>query len=318
MKWMLDLPFESPRVLIHHSHPILLIGSCFTNNVGNALEKLFFKVEANPSSIVFDPDSIVRHLEMALNNEEVQEKDQIYLNEKYQNLNFHSDLSSINLDEAIALQNQAIQKIRSFLSECRHLIITLGSAFAYRYNETGALVANCHRFPAQTFTKELLSVSFIEERMQSMLNTLYEKYSDIQVILTVSPVRHIRDGVVANNRSKGRLIEAVHRLKEQNAHVHYFPSYEWLIDVLRDYRFYDADLVHPNYAGTESVFEEFCKNCMDDFTRAQLPVLKQLRNGLSHIPRFPDSQEHRQFLEHNKELQSKVVSELPWINLKKK
>lgn len=313
MKWMLDLFFEKPPRLIHHRDPILLIGSCFTDNIGLALSKLYFTSLSNPGGILFDPDSICRHLERALDGKMAEREELIFANERYQSLDFHSDFSALKEEEALVKMNEAIHTMRTFLPNARHLIITLGSAYAYRYKNTGQLVANCHQFPAEAFEKELLSVEMITDRFQALILRLQAAYPQLQVIFTVSPVRHIRDGVVANNRSKARLIEAVHQLENRFEQVYYFPAYEWIIDVLRDYRWYDLDLVHPNYAATESVFDEFCKVCLDEWTREQLKDLRQMRNAMEHRPRFPETESHRKFLKNNELKRNEILERMPWI-----
>ncbi|MHB1277922.1 MAG: GSCFA domain-containing protein [Bacteroidia bacterium] len=313
MKWMLDLHFEKPPFLIHHRDPILLMGSCFTDNIGLALSKLYFSTLSNPGGILFDPDSICRHLERALDRRLVAKEDLIFSNEKYQSLDFHSDFSALNEEEALQKMNEAINNLSTFLPNTRHLILTLGSAFAYRYKLTGQLVANCHQFPADVYTKELLEVDYIVDRYSAMIRRLQEEYPNLRLIVTVSPVRHIRDGVVANNRSKARLIEAVHQLQNTFEQVYYFPAYEWIMDVLRDYRWYDLDLVHPNYAATESVFDEFCRVCMDEWTREQLKELRQIRHATEHRPRFPDTEAHRKLLKTNDIKRKELLERMPWI-----
>lgn len=310
---MLDLHFEKPSTLIHHRDPILLMGSCFTENIGSALSRLYFTSLANPTGILFDPDSICRHLEQAMDGNHVVSGELIYANERYQSLDFHSDFSAMSEEEATKKMNDALAGTLNFLPQARHLIITLGSAFSYRYKPSGNLVANCHQFAASDFDKELLTVDHIVTRFTKLIRRLEDTYPHLQLLFTVSPVRHIRDGVVANNRSKARLIEAVHELEASFKRVYYFPAYEWVIDVLRDYRWYDLDLVHPNYAATDSVFDEFCRNCMDDWTQEQLKELRQLRNSTEHRPRFPDTEAHRKFLLNNSLKREEILKKMPWI-----
>ncbi len=156
-------------------------------------------------------------------------------------------------------------------------------------------VANNHRAPSQWFEKRLLHTDRIVETWTATLESLRAINPNVQVLLTVSPVRHIRDGAVANNRSKGRLLEAVHTLCERFDQVQYFPAYELVIDVLRDYRFYDLDLVHPNYAATEAVWEEFVKACIAPEARPIMEAVRDVSVAASHRPRFPDTDAHRRF-----------------------
>jgi len=315
MKWMLDLKFEKPSSLIHHSEPIVLMGSCFTGNIGGTLSSRYFQTTVNPCGIIFDPDSLARHVSRAIHEEEVLADSLHYYNERYQSLQFHSDFSSMNEDEAIRKMNASMQVLREGLKEAKHFLITLGSAFVYRFKETNEFVANCHQFPADRFEKVLLKADEISLILQRMLDELRSFNPAIHFIFTVSPVRHIRDGVVANNRSKAQLIEAVHRIAESNDQCDYFPAYEWVIDVLRDYRWYDLDLVHPNYAATDSVFEQFCATCMDEWTQAQLKDLHQLSLGKAHKPRFPDTDAHQKFLAGLASKEKELKARMPWIKI---
>lgn len=315
MKWTLDISFERPQHLIHHKDPILLMGSCFTNNIGAALSNLYFNVLANPGGVLFDTPSICRIINRALDEDWVKETELIYLNDLYQNLDFHSDCSSPIASEAVKKMNAGLMSIREFLPTARHLILTLGSAFSYRHLETNALVSNCHRIPAPAFKKELLASSEIQGYLNDLITRLNRLFPELHIMITVSPVRHIRDGVIANNRSKARLLEAVHSVVDENSSVYYFPAYDYVIDVLRDYRWFDTDLVHPNYAATEAVFERFCETCMDAFTLKQFDKLNQIRLGMNHKPRFPETKAHQDFLANLEEKKKAIQNEMPWIQL---
>lgn len=313
MKWMLDLKFERPSSLIHHSEPLLLMGSCFTGNIGAALSKRYFQTTVNPCGIIFDPDSLARHVHRAISNEKITEESLHFYNERYQSFQFHSDFSALNQAEALEKMNASMRALREGLTSAKHFVITLGSAFVYRYKESNDLVANCHQFPAERFEKELLKAEEITALLQSMLNEVKAFNPSLHLLFTVSPVRHVRDGVVANNRSKAQLLEAVHRLCESNESVDYFPAYEWVMDVLRDYRWYDLDLVHPNYAATDSVFEQFCAVCMDDWTQNELKDLQQLWQAKEHKPRFPETEAHQKFLDSIQVKERALKARMPWI-----
>lgn len=315
MKWMLDLKFEKPGTLIHHSEPILLMGSCFTGNIGEALAKRYFQTIINPCGIVFDPDSLARHVHRAILNTPVEESMLIKYNERYQSLQFHSDFSDLEKDKALRKMNAAIHELRTGLNHAKHFIITLGSSFVYRYHSSMERVANCHQFPADNFEKEMLRADEITELLEKMIHEVREFNPGIHFIFTISPVRHSRDGVVANNRSKAQLIEAVSRVVDRTDSCDYFPAYEYVIDVLRDYRWYDIDLVHPNYAATDAVFEQFCKVCLDEWTQAQLKDLLQLKQAKEHRPRFPETEAHRKFLAQMLEKESAMKEIMPWIKI---
>jgi hypothetical protein len=194
-------------------------------------------------------------------------------------------------------------------------MITLGSAFQYFHKERGQGVANNHRAPAGWFEKRLLSIEDITEVMRDALDALFGLNPHVRVLFTISPVRHARDGVVANNRSKARLIEAVHSLCDSDSKCHYFPAYELVIDVLRDYRYYDSDLVHPNYAATEGVWEEFVKACI---APEALPVMEQVKDIMiarGHRPRFPETEGHRKFMGVYAEKVRGLMEAAPYLDL---
>ncbi len=308
MKMMLDLDIKSPARKITYNDQLMLVGSCFTEQVGKKLEEVKFSVLQNPSGVLFDPISVASNLSNYIDNKPVQKADLFYLNELWQSWNHHSVFSGMDAAEVLLNINQEQQKAHAFLKTTDWLIITLGSSFSYRLVENGSAVANCHRAPAQQFGKHLLTIDETTSALQNCLDKLFHFNRNIQVIFTVSPVRHIRDGVVENNRSKARLIEAVHQMVSSNERLHYFPSYEIVIDVLRDYRFYDVDLVHPNYAATEYVFNQFVGSYIDDAAQLMMEEIKKIVTAFKHKPFQPATEAHQAFL-NNFLVKAKVFQE---------
>jgi len=207
------------------------------------------------------------------------------------------------------------------------LIITLGTSFSYRLTNLTALaktssngehplaVANCHRAPAQWFSKHLLTIPEIIEALDLSMHQLFQFNPGLEIIFTVSPVRHIRDGVVDNNRSKARLIEAVHHMVNKFDKLHYFPSYEIIIDILRDYRFYDIDFVHPNYLATDFVLQKFAGSCLDDEARQVMEELKKINIARRHRAFQPTTEAHKQFLKVSAERTKELQRKYPFLNL---
>ena len=205
-------------------------------------------------------------------------------------------------------------------------MITLGSAFAYTLNflnnitaneqvgEEGAVVANCHKVPTDKFNKKLFSAHEIEEALQQMLERLIAFNPGIKIIFTISPVRHLRDGFIENNRSKATLIQAVHALIGKAENLFYFPAYELVIDDLRDYRFYAEDMVHPNYAATNYVWDKFIGTCIDEATQKLLKEINTINAAKSHKPFNPTSQQHKNFLQLNLEKVNQLSNQYPYIN----
>lgn len=277
------------------------MGSCFTSNVGKQLEELKFSVLHNPTGILFDPFSVVRHLRDARENRIYALADLIPQDEVWHSLNHHTDFSATDAGVTLRRINDAIARTGQFLREADVLFITLGSAFYYRLAQNGERVANCHRFPSQTFTKHLAPTDEIVQQFTQIIQDIRTQNAGLKTVFTVSPVRHIREGVTNNNRSKARLLEAVHTLCETLPDAYYFPAYELVIDVLRDYRFYDVDMVHPNYAATQFVFEQFRNTFFDPETQALCDRIREVTTAYRHKPNFPDTEAHRKFLAANRE-----------------
>lgn len=304
---MVNIDLRKPPRQINYEDKILLIGSCFTEHIGNSLEELKFSVLQNPNGILFDPRSVSQSLVSYIENRQYNEKDFFQLNEIWHSWRHHSRFSNTNLNEAVRIVNTSQQMAHQFLKQADWIIVTLGSSFSYQLTEqaanaggdqreAGAGVANCHRAPAQWFNKHLMTVDEIILNLDDALRQLFQLNPDLNIVFTVSPVRHIRDGVVDNNRSKARLIEVVHQLVSKYDNLNYFPAYELVIDVLRDYRFFDTDLVHPNYMATEFVLEKFAESFIDEPTQKLMQEIKSLVTARKHKAFQPDTTAHQQFL----------------------
>jgi GSCFA family protein len=334
MYFMVDIDVKKLARRINYQDKIMMIGSCFTEHIGSSLEGLKFCVLQNPNGILFDPHSVARSLQSYVHNWQYTEGDFFQLNEIWHSWEHHSRYSDINCEHAVRRVNASQARAHEFLSTANWVIITLGSAFSYRLTDlatnastfahrspsamptiTGRGVANCHRAPAQWFNKHLMRIDEILSVLDDCLQALFAFNSWINVIFTVSPVRHIRDGVVDNNRSKARLIECVHQLVQKYEKVNYFPAYELMIDVLRDYRFYDVDLVHPNYMATEFVLEKFSESCMDDDSRSLMEEVKQIVTARKHKAFQSETMAHKLFLKSYFEKTTQLKARHPFLEL---
>ena len=314
MKWMADIDIKGPENKINYNHSLFLTGSCFTEHIGNRLADYMFPVLQNPNGILFDPISVCDSLQSYIDIKKYTTEDLFYLNDLWQSWQHHSIFSG--MDEQIVLDtiNQSQQRAHLFLKTANWMIITLGSSFSYQLVEGGTPVANCHRAPAQWFNKNLTSIERITNTLDETMIKLRKFNSGLKIIFTISPVRHLRDGVINNNRSKARLIEAVHDICSIYNHCIYFPAYELLIDVLRDYRFYDVDLAHPNYAATEFVFENFIENYMDSSTRGQMEEVKKMVNAYRHRPFNPLTTSHQNFIKNSLVKALQLQQQLPQLD----
>ena len=312
-----QLPISIPALPkpISYGDKIMLTGSCFTEHIGNNLRDWKFDVLQNPNGILFDAASVASSLLSYIQPKVYTEEDLVFFNELWQSWQHHSIFSHMDKEECLRRINESQLKAHTFLKDAKWLIVTLGSAFSYRLKD-GAGVANCHRAPAQTFTKHLMSIEEINIALDSCLYQLSYFNPNIKVIFTVSPVRHIRDGVVENNRSKARLIESVHHLVDKFDRLFYFPAYELVIDILRDYRFYDIDMAHPNYPATQFVLEKFVQACIDEPGRRLLEEVKKIVIARRHKPFQPATRAHQRFLEDYRNKAAELSREYPFLDFR--
>ncbi len=309
----LDIP-PLPRPIIYTDN-ILLIGSCFTEHIAERLQQHKFKVLSNPHGILFNPLSVADSLNSYIDHKKYQPSELFYLNELWNSWDHHTRFS--NIDQATALKtiNESQIQAAEFICKADWVIITLGSAFQYYLKESNAPVANNHRAPAQWFEKRLLETNEIICSLEATLLKLKEANPFAQVLFTISPVRHIRDGVIENNLSKARLIEAVHTLCTKHEKAHYFPAYELVIDILRDYRFYDVDMVHPNYMGTTYVWEQFTKSCIDPSIIEIMQQVQDINTARSHRSRFPETEAHQKFKASYAAKAQVLMNKYPFLDL---
>jgi len=305
-------PFE-PSVT--YKDKILLTGSCFTEHIGNFLLDHKFNALQNPNGILFDPTSVSASLLSYIQNKQYTESDLFYLNEVWNSWQHHSRFSNINKNDCLININESEQQAYNFLKNADWLIVTLGSAFTYKLADNLQAVANCHKAPAQNFIKHLNTIEEIVTAFDNTIHQLFHFNNKLKIIFTISPVRHLRDGVVDNNRSKARLIEAVHHLVNKFDRLYYFPAYELVIDVLRDYRFYDVDLAHPNYAATQFVLEKFSETCFNQSTKELLEEIKKIIIAKKHKPFNEQSSLHQKFLQQQFEKTQQILNKHPYLKL---
>jgi len=321
MDFQVDITIPPLQPPVNYGDKILLTGSCFTEHIGQSLAELKFDVLQNPNGILFDPAAVCHSIFSWIDNRPYRESDLFSLHDIWHSWAHHSRFSHTDSARTLEQINASQQQAHNFLQQADWLIITLGSAFSYRLTKAAAAgepgngVANCHRAPAQWFDKHLMSI----EEIVAQLDTLYHRLKiynpGLKILFTISPVRHIRDGVVANNRSKARLIESVHHICDKLEGVYYFPAYELVTDVLRDYRFYDADLVHPNYMATTYVMERFREHCIDPSAIPLMNEIKKIAVARRHKPFHPATAAHRQFLSAHYEKVKMLQEQYPFLPL---
>lgn len=283
---------------VDYESTLLLLGSCFTENIGKKLDYFKFRTSVNPFGILFHPKAIETLITNAINEKVYTEKDIFFLNEQWHCFESHSKLSNPNKEELLNDLNTATEYTNKLIKEASHIIITLGTAWAYRFIESDTLVANCHKVPQKKFLKELLSVDEITESLDAMLALIKSVKPNATVIFTVSPVRHLKDGFVENNLSKAHLLTSIHSVLSSRAQSRdlYFPAYEIMLDELRDYRFYTEDMIHPNQTAINYIWGKFCHVWISDKTQQTMQEVDTIQKGLQHKPFNANSEQHQQFI----------------------
>jgi len=313
----------TPRPLISkicHHQQLMLIGSCFTENIGEKLMVHKFSVMQNPNGILFNPVSVAGAIDNYISNKKISGEELFFLNEGFHSWQHHSRFSSPVKETAVEKINASTEAAHHYLKAADVLLITLGSAWVYMLTDEasnadpGAVAANNHKAPSAWFHRRLLGSEELDEILSGMLSRLQAFNPGLKIIFTISPVRHLREGFVENNRSKATLINAVHKLADSSEQVSYFPAYELVIDDLRDYRFYAEDMVHPNYAATNYVWEKFVNACIDEPSQQLMKIINEINAAKSHKPFNATSEAHRSFLQKNLEKVNTLKEKYPYIN----
>lgn len=301
----LDIPSFPQK--INHRHKLFLSGSCFTEHITKQLANNKFTTLENPNGILFNPVSIAASIVSYIEQKRYSEDDLFYYNELWNSWDHHSRFSHPDKETALKQINDSQQAAHAFLKQADWLILTLGSAFVYEWIEKSSplyttknretnIVANCHKVPTDKFRKRLLTTEEVFTVLDNLRYRLMLFNPGIKIIYTISPVRHARDGLIENNKSKATLIQAVHHVVEKFDNHFYFPAYELVIDDLRDYRFYAEDMVHPNYLATTYVWEKFAATCIDPSCFALMKAMEKINIAMKHRAFNPSSEAHRLFL----------------------
>ncbi len=301
---------------ISHKDKIALIGSCFSQNIGQKISEEAFSINLNPFGILFNPISIAQSLEAILKNKIFIEEDLYNIDDRWVSLAHHSEFDGLTKETCLSAINKSIRSANEFYKDANTLIITLGTAWVYTHNISREIVANCHKIPNSQFTKRLLTVDEVVNCFKTTLDLYFQSNKQLKVIFTISPVRHWKDGVVENNRSKAVLQLAVQELTEVFNNVSYFPSYEIVMDELRDYRFYESDLLHPNQQAVNYIYDKFRTTFFNLETVSITKEVVKLKKALAHKAFNPNSEAHKKFLQKTKANVKAVKAKYPYLNFK--
>lgn len=307
MQFRTQIPISKSNSPIDYNSKILSFGSCFAENMAEKFDYFKFQNETNPYGIIFNPVSIERIIRRIAEQELFTEKDVFFNNERWHCFDVHSDLSNSDREELLETLNKAIEVTNHQLKNSSHIIITYGTSWIYRNVESEQIVANCHKVPQKQFSKELLSVDIIQKSIQNTIDLIQTLNPNIKFIFTVSPVRHIKDGFTENQLSKSHLFTAIHSIlksKFYNLKLQYFPSYEIMMDELRDYRFYGEDMLHPNQVAIDYIWKLFSENYIFPDSISIMQEVDDIQKSLRHRSFNPESVQHQKFLA---KLQQKIM-----------
>ncbi|MFS4483862.1 GSCFA domain-containing protein [Hyunsoonleella sp. 2307UL5-6] len=309
---------KQSKNLIDYNSDILLIGSCFSENIGDKLEYFKFQNIQNPFGILFQPKAIENLVSNAVEGKVYSDTDVFFNNEQWQCFDAHSKLSSTSKDNIIQQLNTQIKVTASKLKTASHIIITLGTAWVYRDVKTGHIVANCHKVSQKQFKKELLSINDILNSLHKISEIIKSVNSKVSVIFTVSPVRHLKDGVVENMQSKAHLISGIHEFLNQKTSIekkqsHYFPSYEIMMDELRDYRFYNDDMIHPSSLAINYIWNRFKSVWLSETCDKTMDAIEGIQRDMAHKPFNPNSTANQYFLQKLETKKQSISNQFPHI-----
>ena len=315
MQFTTKIPIQKSSFPIDYDSKILLLGSCFAENMGEKFDYFKFQTTINPFGIIFNPVSLEKLIRRSVEKRKFTENDIFFHNDLWHCFEVHSELSNSDKDAFLESLNDLIRSTNKQLSDSTHIIITLGTSWVYQNIASNEIVANCHKVLQKQFTKELLSILQIEESLESIISLVHSVNPNCKFIFTVSPVRHIKDGFVENTLSKAHLIAAIHSVLNRKFSTSlelttqnniYFPAYEIMMDELRDYRFYAEDMLHPSQTAIDYIWIQFFENYISESQFGLMNDICSIQKGLKHRPFNPNTESHQKFL-HQLELKIKTI-----------
>ena len=313
MKLQTQLSLDKQTPAIDYHSKLVLLGSCFAENMAEKFSYYKFQNEVNPLGVLFHPVAILDLLTRAHQNTPYTENDVFFSNGCWQSFRAHSRLNSTSQAEILERLNTALKSTQTQLKNASHVIITFGTAWVYEHIASKTTVANCHKQPQKEFKKSILSVDQLQETFESIRSILKSFNPEVSVVFSISPVRHLKDGFVENNQSKAHLMAALHAVINTTENTHYFPSYELLMDELRDYRFYKEDMVHPNPIAINYIWEKFQSIWIDSEATPIMQEVNQLQKGFAHKPFNPLATEHTLFLSALAKKAQALESQFPFM-----
>lgn len=302
---------------ISYSDKILSIGSCFSVHMAQKMGFLGYDVLQNPTGITYSAASISRTLKMVHKPDSLHDAPVNHQNSLYSHPDFHGSYNQLSEENLLQITSDSLTTARNFLQKTSFVFLTLGTSVVFRSRETGHIVNNCHKLPSTRFDKEVLTIIETVRHMTEALDLIMEmsQADKVHFVLTVSPIRHVKNGLIEDRRSKSIALLAIHQLVSERTDCHYFPSYEIMTDELRDYRFYKSDLIHPSETAIDLIYDRFSSSLLDPREADLRKQLLSIRKRQEHRPLFPDTAEHQQFLKKLEENIITLKAAYPTINI---
>lgn len=296
MQFRTSFQIQSSDFKLNHQHKILTIGSCFSDEIGKRLTDLKFDGLINPFGVIFNSHSIQNLIERSIHKKYFTTADVHQNGEEFFCFDVHSSFNALTKEAVLEELNLTLDQVHDYILSCDVLMITLGTSWIYEWKTSNQVVANCHKVEAKQFEKRLLTTEENLKSLELIVSDLKKINPTIRIITTVSPVRHTKDGMIENNVSKARLLDALYQLSLQNNQVEYFPSYELVLDDLRDYRFFKEDLIHPSKQAVDYIWEKFSETYFEQSTQTIIQKINKVISAINHRPFNEESENHQQFL----------------------
>lgn len=300
--------------LINHEKYLLIAGSCFSENIADNLIENRFKVCTNPFGVLYNPISILNSLKRIESGKFYAPDELFFYQELWRSFDHHSSFAHPNQDDALRKINDVFQKSSVAFHNCGSILITFGTSFVYSLKDTNRIVANCHKLPQRQFYRKMITSEHIAQQYILFFEKLLKSKPDIQIILTISPVRYLRQDAHENQISKSNLMIAVDKITSRFSQIHYFPSYEIMMDDLRDYRYYKPDLIHPNQTAVNYIWNRFRDACISDDSNRFIEEYKQILSAKQHKIQYPALYSTKNFISSQLTYISKLSKKYPKIN----
>ncbi|WP_321288917.1 GSCFA domain-containing protein [uncultured Sunxiuqinia sp.] len=302
---------------IDHRTKVMMMGSCFSENIGQRMKQLKFQVDLNPFGILYNPQSVSKSIRLLMEQKTYTAKDLIEHDGIWHSFDHHSRFSSTNKENCLKRINDQIRRSYDHLIESEYLILSLGTAWVFELKNSGKIVSNCHKLAAAEFNRYRLTPSEIVDDYRELISQIRRINSNLKILFTVSPIRHWKDGAVENQLSKSTLLLAINQLIIDfgTAHCAYFPSYEIVMDELRDYRFYAPDMMHISAKAVDHIWDKFCSKMITDESHKIIKSIQKIIKAIEHRPRNIQSEKHQKFLLYNVNKINDLMKSFPFLNL---